>query len=151
MHITYKSFIAVFSTGIIYTGIYLLKPTEIISVHDNHHVLVKSFPIFDKTKIEWWKNNKNVLEEKYNFPRKYSDGSFSIMFWDYGEGYKALPETDQNADLACFDDMKSKAHCIEKKVVLTVTCFDGGKMSFDMNNGHTYLQLTETSELKRIK
>ncbi|PLR32559.1 hypothetical protein CYR55_18405 [Chimaeribacter californicus] len=151
MHIIYKSLIAAFSTGIIYTGIYLLKPTEIISAHDNHHVLVKSFPMFDKTKIEWWKNNKNILKEKYNLPKKYSDGSFSIMFLDYGEGYKVLPKNDQKSDLACFDDMKSKANCVEKKVVLTVSCFDGGKTIFHMSNGHTYLQLTDESELKRVE
>ncbi|WP_241522185.1 DUF943 family protein [Chimaeribacter californicus] len=147
----YKLLLAVLTAGIIYNSFHLLKPTEIINAHDNHHVLVKHFPIFDKAKIEWWENNKKILKEKYNLPKKYSDGSFSIMFWDYGEGYKVLPETDQNSDLACFDDIKSKANCIEKKVVLTVSCFDGGKTSFHMSNGHTYLQLSDKSELKRVE
>ncbi|WP_369408689.1 DUF943 family protein [[Erwinia] mediterraneensis] len=58
-------------------------------------------------------------------PEFAQDGSFSVWFWNFGDGYKALPTHDlrlsrQTSDLLCFDKMKTKKNCIEKDAVLHV-------------------------------
>ena len=117
----------------------LLHPVEVIAVHknDSHsYVLVKNFPFTDKGKINWWLKNKDVLEDKYKIPSPASDGSFVIIFWDFGKGYK---ETD-GYDSLCFNDMKPPINCIDKNKVFSV--------SDSKNMGITF---TTHSEIYRMK
>lgn len=98
----------------------LLRPVEIVAVHeDGNHasVLVNFFPFADKGKISWWLENKAMLKDKYSIPKPDSEGSFTIVFWDFGDGYKEEGKYDRR----CFDDMKTKENCIEKDAVFSVS------------------------------
>ncbi|WP_130831801.1 DUF943 family protein [[Erwinia] mediterraneensis] len=108
------------------------EPVEIVAVHKDDvssDVLVKNFPVTDRGKLDWWQKNHAWLKEKYGVPEFAQDGSFSVWFWNFGDGYKALPTHDlrlsrQTSDLLCFDEMKTKKNCIEKDAVLRVASFD---------------------------
>lgn len=111
-----------------------LRKVEIIAVHknDNHnYVLVKKFPFTDKGKIKWWLDNKKVLKEVYKIPSTKPDGSFVIVFWDFGEGYK---ETD-GYDRLCFNDMKPPINCIDKDSLLMVRNSKNTGLYFLLSSG----------------
>ncbi|WP_241596559.1 DUF943 family protein [Rosenbergiella epipactidis] len=97
----------------------ILRPVEIIAVHndhDFHSVLVKNFPFSDKNKIKWWINNQYFLKQKYGIPRPDREGAFTIIFWNFGEGYK---ETD-GYDRLCFNDVDLPKNCIDNDSLLFV-------------------------------
>ncbi|WP_016593924.1 DUF943 family protein, partial [Yersinia pestis] len=57
----------------------LLHPVEIVSVHqrnDYSDVLVRNFPLTDKSKINWWLENRDMLKDKYSIPKPASDGFY---------------------------------------------------------------------------
>ncbi|WP_294911941.1 DUF943 family protein [Tatumella sp. UBA2305] len=111
-----------------------LRPVEIVSVHQENNysdVLVRSFPPTDKGKILWWLENKNMLKEKHGIPKPGSDGSFVVVFWDFGDGYK---ETDGYDDL-CFNDMKPPMNCIEKNSLLMVRNSENTGSYFVLDSG----------------
>ncbi|MDE9518522.1 DUF943 family protein [Xenorhabdus bovienii] len=146
----YKLFLSLIVILVVYGVWWLLQPVEIIGVHHRssgyNDVLVKHFPITDRGKIDWWEKNKSMLKNKYGIPVTDKDGNFDVSIWDIGDGYKEMPNTDQNSDLLCFDGMKVKANCIEKNRVLEVSRFDGGKISFVMRHS-AYLQRKEGGEI----
>ncbi|MCA4823531.1 MAG: DUF943 family protein [Serratia rubidaea] len=116
-----------------------LQPVEIIAIHQRESysdVLVKNFPFTDKGKINWWLDNKNNLKEKYGIPKPDSDGFFTIIFWDFGEGYKEAGKYDR----MCFEDMKEKSNCIDKNKELTVK-----------NDRHHDILFTVSSGMYRMK
>ncbi|VTP60655.1 Enterobacterial putative membrane protein (DUF943) [Serratia rubidaea] len=50
-----------------------LRTVEIFAVHENDNfsdVLVKEFPLTDHGKINWWLNNKAMLKERFNIPKR---------------------------------------------------------------------------------
>lgn len=97
----------------------ILRPVEIIAVHNDHgfhSVLVKNFPFSDKNKIKWWINNQYFLKQQYGIPRPGREGAFTIIFWNFGEGYK---ETD-GYDRLCFNDVDLPKNCIDKDSLLFV-------------------------------
>ena len=119
-----------------------LRPVEIIAVHqddDYSSVLVKNFPITDKGQINWWLKNKDMLKNRYGIPKPSSYGNFTIIFWDFGDGYKEEGKYDK----LCFNDMKAPVNCIEKEAIFSVdnspnlgtvfTVYDGGDYRFDKN------------------
>ncbi|SCC13071.1 DUF943 family protein [Kosakonia oryziphila] len=111
-----------------------LRPVEIVAVHEDGNfssVLVKTFPFTDKMKIDWWLKNKDMLKEKYGIPRPDSDGSFTVIFWDFGDGYK---ETD-GYDRLCFKDMKPPKNCIDKNSFMFVKNGKNTGMTFWADNG----------------
>ncbi|MGL4860189.1 MAG: DUF943 family protein, partial [Enterobacteriaceae bacterium] len=122
----------------IITVVYLVwrvsQPVKIIALHEGSEILVNTFPLTDRGKIEWWITNKDILEKEFSFPQKYSDGSFSVRIWDIGDGYKKMPRRDTGSDLACFDDMKTDVNCIEKQSYMTIYRYDGGKIEYDIKN-----------------
>ncbi|MBT0723948.1 DUF943 family protein [Rosenbergiella sp. S61] len=140
-----KILILVFLTGCVLLGYWLwlsLRPVEVVAVHDNgnhSYVLVRNFPLTDKGKINWWLKNKDILEEKYDIPKPSSSGYFTVIFWDFGDGYKEEGKYDR----LCFDDMKTKVNCIEKDAVFSVdesrnmgvmfTVYDGDNYRLDHN------------------
>ncbi|PLR43337.1 DUF943 family protein [Chimaeribacter arupi] len=134
-------------------GIWVLsQPVEIIATHDGSVLLVKNFPMTDKGKIAWWENNKNSLKNEYNFPKPYSiNGSFYISIFDFGQGYKVMPDTDQGSDLLCFDDIKAAEKCIEKKWLMDITFFNDKRTRFNLKGGSSYRQEIENGEIKRIR
>ncbi len=119
-----------------------LRPVEIVAVHqDNDYssVLVKNFPITEKGKINWWLKNKDMLKRRYGIPKPSSYGNFTIIFWDFGDGYKEEGKYDR----LCFNYIKGPVNCIEKDAVSSVdnspnlgtvfTVYDGGDYFLDKN------------------
>lgn len=100
---------------------WLSKPTEIIAAHGRSILLVKHFPYFKSQKIAWWEANKDMLKEKYGLPVTDEEGFYTVYILDYGDGYRVNRGTDEDADLICFDDMKSNANCIEKEPLFRIS------------------------------
>ena len=76
--------------------------------------LLKTFPFL--IKIKWWITNQYFLKQKYGIPRPGREGAFTIIFWNFGEGYK---ETD-GYDRLCFNDVDLPKNCIDKDSLLFV-------------------------------
>ncbi|MEK0169808.1 DUF943 family protein [Pseudescherichia vulneris] len=111
-----------------------LRPVEIVAVHregSHSSVLVKTFPLTDKGKINWWLSNKEMLKNKYNIPGPDANGSFIVVFWYFGDGYKEEGKYDRR----CFDDMKIKVNCIDKDKAFTVWNSQSNVISFGVNDG----------------
>ena len=111
-----------------------LRPVEIVAVHqrnDFSDVLVKSFPLTAKGKIKWWLENKEMLKSRYNTPRPDPDGSYTISFWLFGDGYKEREYKDR----LCFEDMKTEKNCIEKGMIFSVDKSKNSGIVFTANNG----------------
>ncbi|MDU5783425.1 MAG: DUF943 family protein [Pantoea sp.] len=119
-----------------------LRPVDIVAVHQENNysdVLVRSFPPTDKGKIAWWLKNKDMLKEKYDIPKPSSSGYFTVVFWDFGDGYKEEGKYDR----LCFKDMKPPINCIEKDAIFSVdksrnmgimfTVYDGDNYRLDQN------------------
>ncbi|MGF9657675.1 DUF943 family protein [Pantoea agglomerans] len=131
-----------------------VQPVEIVAVHEHssaNSVLVKSFPFTDKGKINWWLTNKEILKARYNIPKTDSDGSFTVMFWLFGEGYK---ETD-GYDRLCFNDMNPPLNCIEKDAVFSVsnssnlgTIFTVYNGKYQLKNNGDIIKFKDKSEIK---
>ncbi len=51
-----------------------------------------------------------MLKDKYSIPKPASDGFYTVIFWDFGDGYKEEGKYDRR----CFDDMKTSKNCIDK-------------------------------------
>ncbi|CAI2022284.1 Enterobacterial putative membrane protein (DUF943) [Serratia plymuthica] len=111
-----KTFRALLLIGcaLIFYFIWLSKRTvEIVDIHQRNNysdVLVTNFPFTDKGKINWWLKNKGILKEKYNIPKPASDGFYTVIFLDFGEGY----QEEDKYDRLCFEDMKTQKNCIDK-------------------------------------
>ncbi|CNF18580.1 DUF943 family protein [Yersinia similis] len=115
------------------------KPVKIIAVHQRNNysdILVENFPITDSGKIAWWIKNKSMLAEKYKIPKPASYGSFTIIFWDFGDGY----QEEDKYDRLCFDDMKTAENCIDKNSFLTVRNTHDNRVFFIVDNGKYLLQ-----------
>jgi len=115
------------------------RPVDIVAVHksgSHSYVLVKNFPFLDKEKINWWAKNKGVLKEKYDIPNPEKEGFYSVIFWDFGEGYK---ETD-GYDRLCFDDMKTNINCIDKEKYFTVWNGRNNDISFGVHDGEYFIK-----------
>ncbi|WON77167.1 DUF943 family protein [Serratia sp. UGAL515B_01] len=110
------------------------RHVDIIAVHEDYgysHVLVENFPITDRGKINWWMKNKNMLLEKYDIPKPASNGFFSIIFWDFGDGYKEEGKYDR----FCFNDMKTSKNCIDKNKFFSVRKTKNNIYFFTVNDG----------------
>ncbi len=125
-----------------------LQPLEIVAVHQRGNysdVLVNDFPFTDKGRINWWLDNKEILKEKHDIPKPDSDGFFTIIFWDFGEGYKEAGKYDR----MCFEDMKEKKNCIDKNVLFIISNGRNNDMLFVGDNG-TY-RLNKNGEITKLK
>jgi len=110
-----------------------LRPVEIISVHQEENyisVLVKNFPFTDKGPINWWQSNKDMLKNRYNIPKPASYEGFTIIFWDYGDGYKEEGKYDR----LCYSDVKPPKNCIDKNMLLYITYTKSSGISFIPHN-----------------
>lgn len=137
-----KSFFALISL-IIFALAYCLwrslLPVVVVAVHQEENyssVLVKNFPITDKGQINWWQSNKDMLKKRYNIPKPASYGGFTIIFWDYRDGYKEEGKYDR----LCFNDLKPPKNCIDKNRIFTVSYSNNSGMYFITNNEKYYLK-----------
>jgi len=114
-----------------------LRPVEIIAVHYDgnfSHILVRNFPFTDKGKINWWLKNKEILKEKYKIPSPSPYGSFTVNFWDFGNGYKEEDKYDRR----CFDDMKTNKNCIDKNLIFSIKRIKDSHTLFIVYDGANY-------------
>ncbi|NIG78265.1 DUF943 family protein [Klebsiella sp. Ap-873] len=110
------------------------RPVEIVAVHkDGNHasVLVKSFPFTELGKINWWLKNKKMLKYKYDIPNPGPNGSFTVVFWDFGEGYKEEGKYDRR----CFKDKRTKKNCVDKNSLMFVKDSNNTGVSFWLESG----------------
>ncbi|WP_336856087.1 DUF943 family protein [Pseudescherichia vulneris] len=80
------------------------RPVEVVAVHQNSnhtYIIVKKFPITDNEQINWWLRNKDILKKRYNILKPAIYGDYTVIFWDYGDGYKE----ERKYDRLCFNDM----------------------------------------------
>ena len=141
-------FLLVGCTLLVYAIRIYLRPVEIVAVHEGKgfsSVLVKNFPSTDKSKISWWIRNKDALKEKYDIPKASSDGSFTVIFWDFGDGYK---DTDGN-DRLCFEDMQPPVNCIDKKSLMFIKNGKNTGMAFWVDDG--IYRVKESGEMVKTK
>lgn len=132
-----------------------IRPVNIIAAHHREYgfssVLVRNFPFTDKGKIDWWLKNKDMLKEKYDIPKPDKDGSFTVTFWLFGEGYK---EGD-GYDRLCFNDMPPPLNCIDKDAAFSVsnsknlgaifTTYDG---KYQLQKNGNIVKFTDEFEFK---
>ena len=120
--------------GLISYSLWLsFRPVDIVAVHDNgnhSYILVNSFPVTEQGRIHWWQENQDMLKSRYNVPHPDNDGFYTVVFWDFGDGYKEEGKYDR----LCFDDMKSAKNCIEKNKIFTITHGKNMDLSFTTNN-----------------
>jgi len=126
------------------------RPVEIIDVHNDGNyssILVKNFPLTDKGKIKWWLKNQDSLKIRYNIPKPATYGSFTIIFWDFSNGYKK----DSKYDMLCFEDMNTKKNCIDKKNLFKVTRnkFDEKNILFITYEGR--YKLKDNGDIVKVK
>lgn len=110
-----------------------LRPVKIVDVHEDgnfSHILVKNFPITDRGQINWWLKNKGMIKKRYNIPQPDSDGEFTVVIWDFGEGYKEQGDESKD-DRFCFVDSHTPRNCIDKNKDFYV--------SFSKNTGINFI------------
>ncbi|MBT0728184.1 DUF943 family protein [Rosenbergiella australiborealis] len=126
-----------------------LRPVKIVAVNQENNysdVLVRSFPPTDKGKIDWWLKNKDILKEKYDIPKSSSSGYFTVVFWDFGDGYKEEGKYDR----LCFDDMNTKVNCIEKDAVFSVDKSRNMDITFTVYDDDNY-RLGQNGDIIKIE
>lgn len=119
-------------TAVILFIIYLWagRPVEIVDIHydpgEQLNILARHFPITDRGKLNWWRENERKILEKYNLP----ENDFSVYIWNFGDGYQKLSPYDAEDEFYCFPDIKSESKCIKKiyicpltQVVIIIGCF----------------------------
>lgn len=110
-----------------------MQPVKIIAIHrdgDYSSILVKNFPLTDRGKITWWLQNKESIKKRYSIPEPASYGSYTIIFWDFGDGYKE----EEKYDRLCFTDIASKKNCIEKNKLMTIYKYNDEEPLFSFND-----------------
>ena len=75
-----------------------------------------------------------MLKQDYGIPKPASYGSFTINFWDFGDGYKKQNKYDRR----CFDDIKDNARCIDKNLLFSVKRIKYNQLLFIVYKGKNY-------------
>jgi len=127
--------------GIAISAVFLFfREPEIIFVQSREGVtdiVVKKFPLTQRGKLSWWKDNQKFLKDKYGIPARDKNGVYYIAILDVNDGFKKVSEADYTSwhsfsrdDLICFDEIKSESRCIEKNVLMEITAGTGGKIGY---------------------
>ncbi|STQ61585.1 DUF943 family protein [Pseudescherichia vulneris] len=88
------------------------------------NVAVKHFPLTDNGKVDWWRDHKQILKEKFSIPVPAKNGDWYISVWNYGDGFKAKPNGDirifnaDTQDMLCFNNDDGK--CIDKDLLMRI-------------------------------
>ena len=134
------------------TGLWLgklaLSPSEIIAVHRSGYaarIVVKNPPLTRRTKILWWKQNRQLLEKKYNVPHVNTAGDYYISVWDYADGYKE----EEDEDRLCFEDKAPPKNCIDKNWVMTIEQSLGSKSIIYSIDSDTFESLPNGNIVKQ--
>ncbi|EOV0836480.1 DUF943 family protein, partial [Cronobacter sakazakii] len=99
----FKNIIIIISLlSILWAGWVLMAPAKVIRV-DGNAVYVENLPLTSKGKVEWWKENKVRLQEKYNLIK--DEENFYVILMNF-EKYETLPTGSNDGsvdDYHCFD------------------------------------------------
>ncbi|WP_312777622.1 DUF943 family protein [Pseudescherichia sp.] len=128
----------------------LLRPVKIVDVHkdgDISHILVKSFPLTDKGKINWWLENEKRIKIHYNVPQSESQKSFTVIFWDFGNGYKEKGDESKD-DRFCFSDLLPPKNCIDKSKLFYISSGKDTGISFVTD--HAIYRIKKDGELVKM-
>ncbi|WP_420911328.1 DUF943 family protein [Winslowiella iniecta] len=90
------------------------------------------------------------FKEKHQVPVGQRD--YRVTFWV--ADYKIDSETVQDSDLLCFNEMKSKANCIEKdnQPMAVWYRYDTRQILFSFDNGTTsYMKNDITGRMRQIE
>lgn len=127
---------------ILVTGIFILAtciiwlffmPAKVVRV-DNHLVYLDHVPITNEGKINWWKKNKEYLQEKHHLIK--NPESFTVVIMRFG-GYKSLPTGSNDGsidDYHCFDDIKNKENCIYNDAIMIISGNLNKKIFYGLDN-----------------
>ena len=124
------------------------RPVLIIANHQYRSysdILVMNMPLTDSAKIKWWQKHKLELKRLYNIPQPEPDGWYAINFWLFHDGYKE----DDGYDRLCFDDIKTKAHCIDKDRVFSVQWSQNQGTELTVHDG--YYLYDKNGRLRKFK
>ncbi|MGM1100721.1 DUF943 family protein [Salmonella enterica subsp. enterica serovar Paratyphi A] len=165
-----KKFIYIVTIAILFCSVVIYlwsgRPVEIVDVHyysgKDINILARHFPITDRGKLNWWRENERKILEKYNLPKN----DFSVYIWDFGDGYQKLSPYDAEDEFYCFPDIKSESKCIKKiyicllnLVVIIIGCFyflvlvifiNRKKMMISLSNQITPPSSTRIKAMKKI-
>ena len=100
-------------------------------------VFIKSPPATAKARLEWWRENKTDLKEKYKVVPQ--SGSFRVPVMDFGEGFVELPHanflTGESEDnYICNDEIKSAKRCIKKNTLFAISGDSKNKIFNNVND-----------------
>ncbi len=100
-------------------------------------VFIKSPPATAKARLEWWRENKTDLKEKYKVVPQ--SGSFRVPVMDFGEGFVELPHanflTGESEDnYICNDEIKSAKRCIKKNTLFAISGDSKNKIFINVND-----------------
>lgn len=149
-------FLSIIAAVIIIALLYFWPPfynTEIKRTGDGV-VLVKDLPPSDKLRLQWWKQNKHLLEKDHALIP--DQGYFSLSIMDFGKGYEKLPAEDfisgiSQDDYLCFDSIKSETKCVKKNELMSIMG-DVTKKIFIYIGDRQYIQLPDgTIKEQQIK
>ncbi|WP_313130298.1 DUF943 family protein [Pseudescherichia vulneris] len=127
-----------------------LRPVKIVDVHkdgDVSHILVKSFPLTDEGKINWWLENEKTIKFHYNVPQSELHKSFTIIFWDFGNGYKEKGDESKD-DRFCFSDVLPPKNCIDKAKLFYISSGKDTGISFVTD--HAIYRIKKDGELVKM-
>ena len=110
--------------------------SQIVAVF-NGAVFIKNPPATAKARLEWWRENKTDLKEKYKVVPQ--SGSFRVPVMDFGEGYVELPHanfiTGESEDnYICNDEIKSAKRCIKKNTLFAISGDSKNKIFINVND-----------------
>ncbi|KQN47668.1 hypothetical protein ASE93_10270 [Serratia sp. Leaf50] len=115
---------------VLYNVVELVRPVEIVAVHDSNTILVRHFPPFKSWRISWWERNVDEIYKKYGLLISERNRNYIIFIQNFGEGYKSdLGRTD-GSEFVCFDDMKEKENCIDKDPLLAIGSSENSKVFY---------------------
>ena len=127
-----------------------LRPVKIVTVHKNgdiSHILVKNFPLTDKGKINWWLENEKTIKIHYNVPQSESHKSFTVIFWNFGNGYKDKGDESKD-DRFCFSDLLPPKNCIDKSKLFYISSGKDTGISFVTD--HAIYRIKKDGELVKM-
>ncbi|OAE06609.1 DUF943 family protein [Pantoea sp. OXWO6B1] len=131
--------VIVFFLIITYCTWIVLRPIKIVRV-DNGVVFVEHLPMTTEGKLEWWMNNKELLQKKYHIINKEYNFTVTIMNFN---GYEELPKGTMDGsidDYTCFDDTDEKHEkCVYKNIAIIIRGNLNGKQFINID-GKTYIQ-----------
>ncbi|UYU30249.1 DUF943 family protein [Siccibacter colletis] len=125
----------------------LARQPRIIDIHRDGNivaVIAEQLHYFDRTKINWWKENEHRIHARLNLSE--ADASrLSFYVISFNEGYEQPDDSDQ----LCFDDMTSPARCLQKNYLLVVKHSSREPVEY-CGDEHCYVDATDGS-LVRIR